>query len=91
MDKEKLRKGYELVEQHERYDKLASMLSMLIDCGNDGEPMVTPYFKLAIIELSNVYKDQYQRFEENDLTLIKDLIRVVREHDSKVLKEFEEL
>ena len=88
MDKEKLWKGNELVDQHERYDKLAFMLSMLIDYNRDDEPMTT-YFKLAITDLDGVRKEL--SFCDNDVPLIKDLIRVVREHDREVLKEFEDL
>lgn len=88
MDKEKLWKGNELIDQHERYDKVAFMLNMLLDYDCDDEPMTTS-FKLAIADLDGFYKEL--SFCNNDVPLIKDLIRVVKEHDSKVLKEFEDL
>ncbi|MBQ3421509.1 MAG: hypothetical protein IJH34_07530 [Romboutsia sp.] len=59
MDREKLSKGNELIEQHERYDKLACMLG--------------------------------QYFYDEDAALIKDLIRVVKSYDEKVMKEFDNL
>ena len=88
MDKEKLLKGNELMEQHERYDKVAYMLGLLVDYDNNCEPITTK-FKLAITDINGVCKEQ--SFDDNDVALIKDLIRIVREYDSKVLKEFEEL
>ena len=88
MDKEKLWKGNELIDQHERYSKVTSMLNMLIDYDLNSELMTT-HFRLAITDGKGVCQEQY--FENSDVALIKDLIKVVREHDSKVLKEFEEL
>ena len=88
MDKEKLWKGNELIDRHERYDKLASMLSMLIDYNIDGEPATT-HFRLAVTDGEGVRREQH--FDNDDVALIRDLIKVVREYDNKVLKEFEEL
>ena len=88
MDREKLSKGNELIGQHERYDKLIGMLSQLIDYDSNSGPITTGY-KLAITDLNGVLKEQ--NFYDEDVSLIKDLIRVVKSYDEKVMKEFEEL
>jgi hypothetical protein len=88
MDREKLSKGNELIEQHERYGKLASMLNMLIDYDNNSE-LTTTGFKLAITDAKGVCKEQ--TLCDEDVPLIKDLLKVVRSYDEKVMKEFEEL
>lgn len=88
MDKEKLRKGNELIDRHERYDKVASMLGMLLDYNLGGRSTITP-FGLAVTDGKGVCREQH--FDNDDVALIRDLIKVVREYDNKALKEFEEL